>query len=87
MHAIEEGMAWNCTPFFNKRNIMEEKKNIVPMGAEKQGAEKEELHNRTGSTDHNDYRISGLNDAAEKNESESYQDYNGNSDAAAPERS
>ena len=66
---------------------MEEKKNIVPMGDDHPQREKKEVHNRPGSTEHNDYRITGKNDGSEKDAGESYQDYNGNSESTSPDRS
>ena len=47
-----------------------------------------ELYERTGSTEHNDYRITGKNDGTgeKKDEKDSYQDYNGNSEVNNPAR-
>ena len=55
-----------------------------PENRDENGAE---VHNRTGSTDHNDYKITG-NDGTNtsRDEKESYVDYNGNSEANNPAR-
>jgi hypothetical protein len=48
-----------------------------------------ELYERTGSTEHNDYKISATNERAsseKKDEKDSYQDYNGNSEENNPAR-
>jgi len=55
----------------------------------KQDNPAKEVHERTGSNEHNDYRITGKNDAAStggKDEKDSYQDYNGNADDNNPAR-
>ncbi|MBA2746693.1 MAG: hypothetical protein H0U44_10740 [Flavisolibacter sp.] len=41
------------------------------------------VHERTGSTLHNDYKIKG-DEQPGKDEAESYQDYNGNSESNNP---
>ena len=56
------------------------------MGEDENGKKEKEVHNRAGSTEHNDYRITGKNDGTQKDEGAAYQDYNGNSESAAPSR-
>jgi hypothetical protein len=50
--------------------------------------ENQDVHNRTGSTDHNDYKIEGTDgkNVEHRNEKESYTDYNGNSESNNPAR-
>ena len=60
---------------------MEDRKNEV----EKQEQERN-VSERPGSGDHNDYRMKGDEQTKERDEEESYTDYNGNSEANDPAR-
>jgi hypothetical protein len=49
-------------------------------------AQQSTVHDRPGSNDHNDYKIQGTEKEEHRNEKESYQDYNGNSETNNPAR-
>jgi hypothetical protein len=53
-------------------------------GEERTTDKSKPVEERTGSQDHNDYRIEG--EEAKRDEKESYTDYNGNSEANNPAR-
>jgi hypothetical protein len=60
---------------------MDKNKNNPASGSDESS---KEVYERTGSNDHNDYRIKG--DEHKRDEKESYTDYNGNSEANNPAR-
>jgi hypothetical protein len=69
----------NLTSFIETA-IMDNKNNNPGNSSKDQ---QQEVFNRPGSNDHNDYRIKG-DEQKHKDEKESYMDYNGNSEANDP---
>ena len=69
---------------------MNDKNNPIPDPRQSENRDEngaQDVHNRVGSTEHNDYKIKGSDGVnTERDEKESYVDYNGNSEENDPKR-